>query len=113
MSTATEKARDRREAVLGAAHEAARERLRHLVTRSTAEAVAALLRDDLDGLREALVERLVLVEETAETYRRPDLRVLDGGSEPVVVRSAPGRVFAEDADLVAAGVVTPRLRLLR
>ena len=117
MSTATERARGRREAARGAAQDAAREKFRRLVTRTTAGAVVAMLRDDLDGLREALVERLVLVEETLATYRRPDLRVIPGGGEPagdiVTPRAEPGRLFASREDLVAAGIVMPALRIVR
>lgn len=115
MSTATERARGRREAARGAAQDAAREKFRRLVTRTTAEAVAAMLRDDLDGLREALVERLVLVEETAATYRRPDLRVIPGGGESAgeFPPAEPGRLFPSRADLVAAGIAMPALRLVR
>lgn len=80
---------------------------------AVARAVMAAMRDDLDALREALVDHAVGAEDLNAAARRPHLRVIEGGGEEVRVIAEPGRIFAPAEDLIAAGIVAPRLQVVR
>jgi len=83
------------------------------MSEAVARAVMAAMRNDLDALRDALVDHVGAAEDFNAIGQRPDLRVVDGGGEEVQVMAEPGRLFASRENLVAAGVVAPSLRVVR